>query len=193
MDGVPGFHDLFQLGKINHLITDNGTDEPYERVIVDTPSTGHAKSLFSAAASIRELTVVGPVHDEAKQIAATICDKDVSGAILVTNPEMLPISETLSFTADWHNEHPPLTAIVINRWLDGIQLSPDSWRIAQHAIDSSGSLELSQIASNWQRALHSQQVQFDHLKTNLKHSVPIGLAYETVQDLQQVKLEWLNP
>ena len=192
VDGVPGFHDLFQLGKINHLVTDNGSEGPYERVIVDTPSTGHAKSLFSAAASIRELTVVGPVHDEAKQIAKTICDPSTAGAILVTNPESLPISETLAFTADWQEDHPPIQGIIINRWLEGTELSRSEWATAQRCIQASDCSELAHIATTWQLALKSQKDQLEYLKKHLCQPTPIGVAYETTRELNTVRLEWPN-
>ena len=192
VDGVPGFHDLFQLGKINHLLTDNGRNAPYDRVIVDTPSTGHAKSLFSAASSIRDMTVVGPVHDEAKQIANTIADPQRSGAILVTYPESLPISETLAFAASWQEEHPPLSGIVLNRWLPGKTLSAEEWEIAEKSIDASNCSELANIASMWQSKIERQREHLSTLRHHLPVDIPIGTATDSSEDVQQARLEWPN-
>ena len=125
VDSVPGLHDLFQLGKIHHLLTDNGPDQPYDKIFVDTPSTGHALTLFSAAKSIQEMMRVGLVYDEAKAIADTIADPDMCASLTVSLAESLPIQETIHFLQERGEGHPAHAGIVLNRWISVPLLTED--------------------------------------------------------------------
>ena len=57
IDAVPGFQDLVQLGKIEHLLDDDARGgAQYDLLVVDGPATGHGLTLLSSARSMREMT-----------------------------------------------------------------------------------------------------------------------------------------
>ncbi|TVQ94586.1 MAG: hypothetical protein EA397_01480 [Deltaproteobacteria bacterium] len=127
IDAVPGMHDLFQLGKINHLITTPSADDPpYDLLILDAPATGHGLTLLAAADSMREMVGGGLVADEAELIQALLHDPERTGIVLVTLPDELPVNESLELLEQLGVNERLLAAGIVNQVRD-LRLPEQGW------------------------------------------------------------------
>jgi len=109
MNGVMGLSDLISGGKVMDLEWEraDGSHGPsgkgphqWDLVIVDAPATGHALSLLRSPKAIMDLTRIGPMHTNAKQIHDLFADRERTAVVLVTLAEEMPVSETLELAAD---------------------------------------------------------------------------------------------
>ena len=96
VDAVPGLHDLVQLGKVWFAERDTYLGRPrWDLIVVDAPATGHGLTMLGAPRAMMDLTVAGPFHENAKQIADLIEDATRTALVLVAIPEEMPVRETL--------------------------------------------------------------------------------------------------
>ncbi len=96
MAAVPGLHDLIQLGKVWDLERSRERGAPaWDLLVVDAPATGHGLSMLGSPRAMMELTVAGPFHDHAADIARLLEDPARTAAVLVTLAEEMPVRETL--------------------------------------------------------------------------------------------------
>ena len=116
IDAVPGMHDLFQLGKIRNMVADVASERhKYDLVIVDAPSTGHAQTFLASAETIGEMTRNGIIEDEARTISDFLKNPDHTSLVLVTQPDAMPVNETLEFARALQPTTPQIGAIILNR------------------------------------------------------------------------------
>lgn len=95
MDAVPGLHDLIQLGKIFDLERElSGARPAWDLLVVDAPATGHGLTMLASPRSMMDLTVAGPFHENARDVADLFEDPARTALVLVTIPEEMPLSET---------------------------------------------------------------------------------------------------
>jgi anion-transporting ArsA/GET3 family ATPase len=95
IDAVPGLHDLIQLGKVFDLERSSIAGRPeWDRIIVDAPATGHGLTMLASPRAMMELTVAGPFHDNARDVAALYEDPARTSLVLVSLPEEMPLRET---------------------------------------------------------------------------------------------------
>lgn len=94
---APGVQELFFLGRLLWLVELAGAKRgwTYDRVIVDTPATGHGVSLFTIAPTIAGFGMTGPLAAECVRVSALLADEKKTAALFVTLPEELPVEETL--------------------------------------------------------------------------------------------------
>jgi anion-transporting ArsA/GET3 family ATPase len=115
VEAVPGFHDLLQLGKIEHMVVAPSEDERYDLVVVDAPATGHGLTLLSTTSSMMDMTRVGPFYDLAAHIHTLLSDPLRTSLALVALPEELPVNESLELVAALGSERRQLRALVLNQ------------------------------------------------------------------------------
>jgi anion-transporting ArsA/GET3 family ATPase len=96
---TPGMRELMSVGKAWELAQDprriSGTT-PYDLVIVDAPSTGHALGALRAPATFAEIARVGPIAHQGRTIDATLRDPAQTAVVAVALPEEMPVTETLA-------------------------------------------------------------------------------------------------
>jgi anion-transporting ArsA/GET3 family ATPase len=94
---APGIAELFFLGRLFWLVELAQKEKGifYDRVIVDTPATGHGVSLFSIAKTVANLGMTGPLAAECERVAKLLGDKQKTAVFLVTLPEELPAEECM--------------------------------------------------------------------------------------------------
>ncbi len=166
---APGVQELFFLGRLFWLtclsLPERGWQ--YDRIIVDTPATGHGASLFQLPQTISQFGMTGPLAYESERVAKLLADSSLTGVVLATLPEELPIEETIEFAPQLTAAlgRPPL-AFVLNRSV-------------RHAC----SLTLNDaISSEWFQQIlqniHSEQAQIG-LKTLLGEVIKRG-EYENI-------------
>ena len=115
---APGVQELFFLGRLFWLtclsLPERGWQ--YDRIIVDTPATGHGASLFQLPQTISQFGMTGPLAYESERVAKLLADSKITGVILATLPEELPVEETIEFAPQLTAAlgRPPL-AFILNR------------------------------------------------------------------------------
>lgn len=116
IDAVPGFQDLVQLGKIEHLLDKAAKGgAQYDLLVVDGPATGHGLTLLSSARSMREMTKRGPFHDLAARVEKILADPSRCASVVVTLPEQLPVRETLEYIETADPTCTQIPAVIVNR------------------------------------------------------------------------------
>jgi anion-transporting ArsA/GET3 family ATPase len=95
---TPGLPELLTVGKAWELTLDPRRDpgeRPYDVVVLDAPSSGHALAMLAAPRSFSEAARVGPVHRQAERIDAALRDPERTAVVAVATPEEMPVAETL--------------------------------------------------------------------------------------------------
>ena len=160
VDGVPGLHDLVQLGKIEDMLNNPlSGDGVYDHILLDAPATGHGLTMLSSARTMYDMTRVGPFADLAHMIEEFLDDRQQTAFLLASLPEPLPISETLQLIsgikADWNH----LAAVLINQVRPGPLPHPELWPELNWALNASTNADVLRLASLGQEAIarHEQQ------------------------------------
>jgi len=94
---APGLREMVTLGKVWGL-TEERTREGerrHELVVVDAPATGHGIAMLRAPRTFQELARLGRIQEEARAVAELVADRSLTGLVLVTTPEEMPVTETV--------------------------------------------------------------------------------------------------
>jgi hypothetical protein len=93
---IPSIAEIVTLGKIVFHVGERAGGRPkWDVVIVDAPATGHALTLLRTPQTIVESVPAGAMADEMKHILDVFADPKLSGLVLVTLPEEMPVNETI--------------------------------------------------------------------------------------------------
>jgi anion-transporting ArsA/GET3 family ATPase len=94
---IPSLSELVMLGKILYHLGEKLPDGRfrYDLVVLDAPATGHGMTFLRLPQTLAAVVPAGPMADEIRRMQAVLTDPASTGAILVTLPESMPVSETL--------------------------------------------------------------------------------------------------
>jgi len=108
---APGIDDIVVLGRIKQLERSG----EWDLVLVDGPAAGHAVTMLTAAAGLRDAVSGGPIRAQADEVFELLHDDERCQVILVTLAETTPVSETIE-TADAlrYRVGVTLAAVVVN-------------------------------------------------------------------------------
>ena len=113
-DAAPGVKEILAVGKLCHEVRERHDD----LVVVDAEATGHIVAQIGAPKVIRNLVQVGMVRDQTDWMLDILHDPAVTGVVVVTTPEEMPVTETLDLINRLEPETGVApTAIVANRVL----------------------------------------------------------------------------
>ncbi len=158
VDGVPGIHDLLQLGKLRNLIAEPlPRDRKYDLAILDAPATGHGLTLLDSGLTMAELTRVGPLHEEANQIEAWLGNSELTGIVIVTLAERLPVQEALEMLDNLGAKRTQVVAVVLNQ----TQLTTEDVAVTEalHAAVRGAGREDLALLLDRERAVANRQAQ----------------------------------
>jgi anion-transporting ArsA/GET3 family ATPase len=137
MDGVPGLHDLVQLGKVFDLERETSFGRSaWDLIVVDAPATGHGLTMLDAPRSMMELTIAGPFHDNARLVHQLFVDPDKTALVLVALPEEMPVNETLDLYGRLGDYRRQVRACVLNEVHPPPFAELDRWEQARQALDA---------------------------------------------------------
>jgi arsenite/tail-anchored protein-transporting ATPase len=114
---APTFPEMGVLYRLLDLVRAkhrDGTDE-HEMIIVDLPATGHALALAQIPASLLRVIPTGPIAAAVREGLNLLMDKERTGAVVVTLPETLPVSEALELIKGIQLHEIPLAHVFVNR------------------------------------------------------------------------------
>jgi len=113
-DAAPGVKEILTVGKLCHEVR----ERTYDLIVVDAPATGHVVGQLAAPQAINELVKVGRVRDQTRWMVDILADRHMTGAVVVTSPEEMPVTETIELAARLRTEtEVDLAAVVVNRVL----------------------------------------------------------------------------
>lgn len=105
---VPGLNELLLLGKTMDLERKESEDSSgkplYDCIIVDTPASGHAFSLFEVPYTVINAAKVGPLVHNAELVIKLIEDHNKSSFVFGTLLEEMPVNETFEFVQKIHRQ-----------------------------------------------------------------------------------------
>jgi anion-transporting ArsA/GET3 family ATPase len=114
-NAAPGVREILTIGKVGWEVK----EDHYDLVIVDAPATGHVLGQLRAPQAINELLSVGLVREQTDWLVALLADAAVTGVVIVTAPEEMPVVEALELVARLAEPDVDvdLAAVVVNRVL----------------------------------------------------------------------------
>lgn len=111
---APGIREILTVGKLCFEVREGH----YDLVVVDASSTGSVVGQLAAPTGINELIRVGVVRSQTDWILEILGDPSRTGALLVTTPEEMPVSEAIDLAGRLAKETPVhLACVVANRVL----------------------------------------------------------------------------
>jgi anion-transporting ArsA/GET3 family ATPase len=90
-DAAPGVKEILSVGKLAYEVR----ERHYDLVVVDAEASGHIVAQIGAPRVIRELVQVGMVREQTAWMTEILEDPAVTGLVVVTTPEEMPVTETL--------------------------------------------------------------------------------------------------
>lgn len=117
LTAAPTFPEMGVLYRLLDLVRAKRKDGAFEHetIIVDLPATGHALALAQIPASLLRVIPTGPIAAAVKEGLELLMDPALTGAVVVTLPETLPVSEAIELVAGIKQHKIPLAQVVVNR------------------------------------------------------------------------------
>lgn len=92
---APGLTELTILGKATSFLRKHSPTLDFDLVIIDSPSTGHAITLFNAPSAFAQSFPIGPLGSESRKIHEVLVNSNLTSYIIVTLAEELPSTEAI--------------------------------------------------------------------------------------------------
>lgn len=114
---APGFGDMGVMYRMLDLAQGRRPDGSFEfeACVIDSPATGHALALAQLPELLLRVIPAGPIGRTAREGLALLTDPVSTGAIVVTLPETLPVTEALELCAGLESRRVKVAAIVLNQ------------------------------------------------------------------------------
>ena len=111
---APGVREILTVGKPVWEVREGH----FDLVVVDAAATGHIVGQLAAPQAINELVHVGLIRQQTGWLLDILSNKEMTGLVVVTTPEEMPVNETIELAARVEDETDVvLSAIVVNRVL----------------------------------------------------------------------------
>ncbi len=180
---TPGLEHLLVLGKIKELERDRSAD----LIIVDAPPAGHATPFLRSATGLSDVVQSGPIRDQAEEVTEMLTDPARCRAMVVTLPEITPVTEGLELVREVGRElGVDLLPLVVNScWPDrpGLDKSPAvAARGQQVKLSAASKRALDSSAAFGRARLEQQRAQIERLQDAVDVDV-ITLPRLTTTDL----------
>jgi anion-transporting ArsA/GET3 family ATPase len=116
-DAAPGVKEILAVGKIAYEVR----ERHYDLVVVDAEASGHIVAEIAAPRVIGELVQVGMVREQTRWLTEILEDPAMTGLVIVTTPEEMPVVETIELIGRLATETGVApSAIVANRVLPAL-------------------------------------------------------------------------
>jgi anion-transporting ArsA/GET3 family ATPase len=111
---APGVREILTVGKLCYEVR----ERHYDAIVVDSSATGHIVGQLTAPQAIQSLVKVGLMRSQTEWMLDIMSDPSQTGLIIVTTPEEMPVSETLSLASEVADKTTvDLAAVIANRVL----------------------------------------------------------------------------
>lgn len=111
---APGVREILTVGKLAYEVR----ERHYDLVVVDAAATGHIVGQLTAPEAINSLVRVGAVRQQTGWVLDLLADPAVTGLVVVTTPEEMPVRETIELVERVRSETDvDVAGVVVNRVL----------------------------------------------------------------------------
>ena len=108
---APAFPEIGTLYQLVHLLRENRWDH----IILDLPATGHALGLASLPRTVLRVIPVGMIGEAIREGLDVMTNPTQGGAVVVTLPEDMPVTEAQELAAGLGKLSVPIRAMVLNQ------------------------------------------------------------------------------
>jgi arsenite-transporting ATPase len=117
LSAAPGFSDMGVMYRMLDLMKrEHPSGGPmFEVCIVDSPATGHALALAQIPEFLTRVIPGGPIYRAAAEGVRILTDPAITGTIIVTLPETLPVTEAMDLEKGLAKHKMTVSGIVVNR------------------------------------------------------------------------------
>jgi arsenite/tail-anchored protein-transporting ATPase len=114
---APGFSDMGVMYRMLDLLrqTTPAREPAFEVCLVDSPATGHALALAQIPEFLTRVIRAGPISRAAAEGVRILTDPALCTCVLVTLPEVLPVTEALELERGLTGRGLSVSALVVNR------------------------------------------------------------------------------
>ncbi|MGZ3457627.1 MAG: arsenic transporter, partial [Archangium sp.] len=139
LEAAPALREMGLLYQMLHLLRRTRPEGTplYPLTILDLPATGHALAIAALPDALLSVMPGGPVGRSVREGLALLRDPALTGALLVSLPEPLPVSETLELASAIRRHRIPIAAGVLNRMPDN-PFSPGGRAAVERLLDEHG-------------------------------------------------------
>lgn len=136
LGAAPTFPEMGVLYRLLDLVRARRRDGGFEHeiIVVDLPATGHALALAQIPRSLLRVIPTGPVAAAVREGLELLTDPEKTGAVVVTLPEALPVSEALELVRGIDEHQIPLAEIYVNR-VPFDPFSPEEREVVRRLLD----------------------------------------------------------
>ena len=114
---LPGFSYLIYLGKTVDLLN----QDPNLVLVMDSPSSGHALTMFESMKNYQEIFQTGLLFEDTKKVLSRIYEKDFTKTIILSLPTLMACHECLELESDIQNINPIETQVICNNVISKIK------------------------------------------------------------------------
>ncbi len=161
LKGTPGLEAWSMLGKAFYHASPPKGEPDYDLVIVDAHATGHALDMLRVPFVIESVAPPGMLRRDAARAVELLQDPAQAGAVVVTLPEYMPVSETLELASALTEELKiPLLHLVINRVLPVLFAEKERPAIERLPAELSEDAEIQGLAMAGRRRALRETLQY---------------------------------
>jgi len=177
---APGVREILTVGK---PVWDT-REGRYDLIVVDAPASGHIVGQLAAPQAINELVHVGLVRQQTGWVIEILGDERVTGLVIVTTPEEMPVNETIELSGRVHKEtNVDLAGIVVNRVLPEL-FSHSEEELFEHLREPAMVARLGEVAGGPVEPIldaarlavtlrRTRASHLDHLRASVDSSLPL--------------------
>jgi arsenite/tail-anchored protein-transporting ATPase len=160
LSAAPAFPEMGILYRMLDLLKmKNSLGRPlYDVCIVDSPATGHALALAQLPGFLTRVIPGGPIAKAAREGLAILTDQKTTGVVVVTLPEILPLTEAAELAKGLQEKSLTVVATIINRLPENV-FSEQEQRALEMAF---GSQENLKGETEYRRIMRAQQAAKQH-------------------------------
>jgi anion-transporting ArsA/GET3 family ATPase len=115
---APSFQEMGVYYHLLSLLRDETNGEPtYDCIILDMPATGHTLALTGLPDVLLQIMPTGPIAAAFREGQTYLNNPARGGAIVVTLPELLPVTESLELMEGLRETRVEILAIAVNKVL----------------------------------------------------------------------------
>jgi anion-transporting ArsA/GET3 family ATPase len=175
---APGVKEILTVGKLAYEVK----EQNYDLVVVDASATGHIIGQLAAPEAINEMVKVGRIRDQTAWMVDILADAALTGAIVVSAPEEMPVNETLELVDRIATEtRVDLAGVIVNRVLPelfgrGVEEIFNDLRAATHLGELADAVggPVEPVLDGAELAVTLRRTRAEHL-SRLRRELPRGL------------------
>ncbi len=156
LTAAPAFPEIGTLYQLVHLLR----AERWDHIILDLPATGHALGLASLPRTVLRIVPIGTIGDAIREGLDAMTDPQRGGAVVVTLPEDMPVTESLELIDGLRGLSVPIRAMVLNQMPPVVFTEDERYAVADHLAgrhDDAPTLLGSREFRRLQRALAARE------------------------------------